>query len=127
MTRRQVNRLTAKPFRPTASDVRRWTQVINCILFHGELPPYRKIKVRRLHAKYALVQCHEGRQKNYCNIEIHNRFDTFGCFFSILAHELIHVADFMHYGDTKRPDHGRFFFSHRELMKNIGLRLGCGY
>jgi len=126
MTKRQQARLKRRPFHPTITDVRRWTAVLNCILFGGNLPAYRQITVRRMKA-YAQVHCQEGKRTNYCTLEIHNRFPTFGAFFSVLAHELVHVADYMHYGDIDRPDHGRFFFSHRELFRSIGLRLHRGY
>jgi hypothetical protein len=119
-------RLDSKPYRPYKTDVKRWTAVLNHLLFQGELPPYRTITLRKM-KYFAMVECHESKRSRYCSIELRDEFSSFGAFFSILAHELVHVADWVQRGTTQCADHGKFFYSHREMLKTLGIRLQRTY
>lgn len=120
------SKLLDTPYCPTISDCYRWTEILNQIIFGGKVAKYRKIIVRRLHNQWAY--CHYGkspvRQIKQCDLVIHNRFPSFSAFYSILAHELIHLCE---YYETEQIAHGKFFYSHREMLANIGIRLTTSY
>ena len=119
-------RLDAKPYRPYKTDVKRWTEVLNHLLYQGQLPPYRQITIRRMKS-YAEIEWYEGKRGRYCNIAIRDKFSSFGVFFSVLAHEIVHLADWVERGTTQSADHGKFFFSHKERLKDIGVKLASTY
>jgi hypothetical protein len=114
-----------KPYRPTIADVRRWSQLLNHIMFHGHLPKWRKVQVRRLRGVYAWCEGDiNGHGKKYCDLTIHQRFDSFAAFYSVLAHELCHFAEFQQLDDMQ---HGEFFCSHKEMLAGFGIRLNTSY
>lgn len=118
--------LLATPFNPTIIDCHRWTEILNCIMFHGKVPKYRTIKVKRLRKNYAWCIGRETpvRKKKYCDLIVHNTYDSFSAFYSILAHELIHAAEYHEFGAIS---HGDFFYSHTEMLANIGVKLKISY
>jgi hypothetical protein len=127
MTRRKANkvvassRLDATPFCPTIADCKRWTEVLNYIMFQGQIPKYREITVRPMRKAYAWCHGkHDRRGKKYCNLEVDIKFDSFAAFYSILAHELCHAAEWHEMEDI---NHGNFFYSHREMLEKIGIKL----
>lgn len=64
------------------------------------------------------------RKKKNCDLIIHEKFDSFAAFYSILAHELIHAAEFHEFEEIK---HGKFFFSHKEMLASVGIKLNSCY
>lgn len=115
----------ATPFRPTRADWRRWSAVLNYIVFDGKIPPYRKITVRRLRGTYAYFISHETSQgRKYGELHMTPRFLSFQSFLSVLAHELCHYAEWMSLETTR---HGAFFYSHREILALLGIRLARSY
>ncbi len=116
-----LSNLECKPFYPTITDCKIWSQVLNQLLYHGQLPPYKKVTVRRLRGCYAYVQGEiTKRNKRYCTLTIHNRFESFASFYSILCHELVHHKEFYEIGEI---NHGEFFYSHQEMLSILGIKL----
>ena len=116
-----ASNMSATPFCPTIADCMRWTEVLNHIMFRGLVPKWRKITVKRLRAWAYCIGCTTPkRKKKYCNLEMNEKFESFAAFYSVLAHELCHCAEFHELEEIK---HGSFFFSHKEMLANIGIKL----
>lgn len=131
MTRQKVKKvisssnLSAEPYFPSISDCQRWTEVLNHIMFRGQVPKYRKITIRRLRKAYAwCVGNTTKRGKRSCDLIVHEKFDSFSAFYSVLAHELVHAAE---YHELEEMNHGKFFFSHKEMLKDFGIKLRACY
>ena len=118
--------LSATPFYPTIADCQRWTEVLNHIMFHGAVPKYRKITIKRLRKTYAwcVGNTTPKRKKKRCDLIMHEKFDSFAAFYSILAHELCHAAE---YHELEEIKHGNFFFSHKEMLATVGIKLKSCY
>lgn len=113
------------PFRPTTSDCHYWIGVINQLIFNGSLPRFKTIKVRRMFKYWAWVLGDEGKKGRWCSIEMNSISPNFSAFFSILAHECIHSAE---YHQMKTINHGKFFHSHKHLLKSVcGAALRTSY
>jgi len=118
--------LSATPYYPSVADCQRWTEVLNHIMFQGAVPKYRKITIKRLRKTYAwcVGSITPVRQKKNCDLIIHEKFDSFAAFYSILAHELVHAAEYHELDEIK---HGKFFFSHKEMLATVGIKLHVCY
>lgn len=118
--------LSATPYYPTIADCQRWTEVLNHIMFQGAVPKYRKITIKRLRKTYAwcVGSTTPKRKKKNCDLIIHEKFDSFAAFYSILAHELCHAAEYHEVGEIQ---HGNFFFSHKEMLAGVGIKLKSCY
>lgn len=116
--------LDAVPFCPTKADVKRWTELISFIMFEGRVPKWREITIRRMRF-YGQCHGHIGPKKRYCTLEMRDKYESFAAFYSILAHEICHFAEWMELGTMS---HGRFFYSHQEMAKStLGLKLRAMY
>jgi hypothetical protein len=131
MTKKNINKvlsstnLSATPYYPSIADCHRWAEVLNHIMFDGKLPKFKKVIVRPLRKVYAWCEGNTTKRgKKYCVLTVTNKFESFAAFYSILAHELCHQAEFMEMDDI---NHGRFFFSHKEMLKNYGIALRSCY
>jgi hypothetical protein len=127
MTSQKVKKIlctdfSATPYYPTIADCIRWTEVLNHIMFHGTLPKWRKITVRQIRKNWAWCVGHTSpvRKKKSCELIINNKFPSFAAFYSVLAHELCHVAE---YHELEELKHGKFFYSHKEMLAQFGIRL----
>jgi hypothetical protein len=112
------------PFYPTISDVKRWSDVLNFIMFDGKVTKWGKIKVRRMKSYAWCEPYYNGHRKPKCELNIRNKFASFSMFYSVLAHEMVHLAEFTKLGELK---HGDFFFDHKEMLANIGIKLRVKY
>ena len=122
--KKSMQKINSKPFYPTITDVRRWTEILNYIMFEGRLPKWGKIVVRLMKDYGWCVPYWDGRNRPRCEIHIRHKFTSFSAFYSVLAHELIHYAQFFELNDI---NHGEFFYSHREMLKQIGIKLQSRY
>jgi hypothetical protein len=131
MTRRKVKktvsslkRLEATPFYPTVADVKRWTEVLGYIMFDGKLPKWGKINVRLMRDFGWCIPYYDGRGHGKCELHIRNKFISFAAFYSVLAHEILHLAEFHELGTV---NHGKFFWSHKEQLRRYGIKLKSKY
>lgn len=121
-----TSNMSATPFYPTIADCVRWTEVLNHIMFRGAVPKYRKITIKRLRKAwaYCVGNTTPKRKKKYCDLEMSEKFESFAAFYSILAHELCHAAE---YHELEEIKHGSFFFSHKEMLATVGIKLKSCY
>ena len=131
MTSQKVKKIlttnfSATPYYPTIADCIRWTEVLNHIMFHGSVPKWRKITVRRIRGNWGwcIGSTSPKRKKKSCELIINEKFPSFAAFYSVLAHELVHSAE---YHQTGTIDHGDFFMSHQEMLANFGIKLKESY
>jgi len=117
-------KLNATPFRPSIADVKRWTDVLNFIMFEGKSLKWGRIQVRPMRDFAWSVPYFDGRNKRRCELHIRNRFKSFSMFYSVLCHELLHLAEYHELGTI---NHGDFFYSHREMLAKIGIKLQARY
>lgn len=120
-----LTKLSDTPFHPTIADCHRWTEILNHIMFRGVVPKYRKISVRKMHKfAWCIGKTTPKRKKKYCELIIKDTFESFAAFYSVLAHELCHAAEYHEIGEI---NHGKFFYSHREMLAIIGIKLRSRY
>jgi hypothetical protein len=120
-----ASNMSATPFHPTIADCVRWSEVLNYIMFDGALPKWRKITVKKLRAwAYCIGNTTPKRKKKYCTLEMNDKFDSFAAFYSVLAHEMCHAAE---YHELEEIKHGSFFLSHKEMLAGVGIKLKLCY
>jgi predicted metal-dependent hydrolase len=120
-----IENISSTPFYPTVADCKRWTEILNQLIFQGTAPKYKKITVRTLRGQYAYCEGDEtSNGKRYCNLTVHNKFDSFASFYCVLVHELIHLAEYHKLG---KITHGDYFYSHTEMLSDAGIKLRTAY
>jgi hypothetical protein len=130
MTRQKVkkvlasSRLDATPFYPSTADVKRWSEVLNVIMFEGKLPKWGKIYVRPMKDYGWCIPYWNGHGHRRAELHIRHKHISFAGFYSILAHELCHLAEWHELGTLH---HGKFFWSHKEQLRKFGIKLKCPY
>jgi hypothetical protein len=95
-------------------------------MFQGTVPKYRKITIKKLKNTWAwcVGNTTPKRKKKYCDLIMADQFDSFAAFYSVLAHELCHAAE---YHEVEEIKHGNFFFSHKEMLAEVGIKLRSCY
>ena len=110
--------ITTTPFTVTMQDCRYWTFVITHLAFGGELPPFRRIYIKKLKS---WGYCHgrtaqRGKKNRYSELYMCNEYPNFSHFFTVLIHETAHHADWVHTGVMT---HGPKFFEWRKRLACI--------
>ena len=125
---KQTFRLTdisEQPFNPTKQDCRWWCTVINSLIFDGELKPFRKIEIRKMKSwGYCLGKGQKSRHGRYAELWMADTYPSFSFFFSILAHELVHMYQFCAVGDMT---HGPTFFKWSPKFRKVCIPLQHKY
>jgi len=132
MTKKQVTMVLASsnmhttPFCPTIADCNLWFNLLNHLMFEGTLPKFRKITVRRLRSTFAWCEGMETpiRHRKYTLLVMNNKFKSFGAFYAILAHEMVHSHEFH---ERNVIAHGPYFYSHKEMLREYGIKLAATY
>jgi len=114
------------PYKPTKADVRRWSEFVNWIMFEGKLPKWKDIQIGGVSKKFfGFCEGHTNKRgTRYCNLLLRAEYESFPAFYTILVHEMVHAAQWYEVG---KMNHGKFFYSHREFLKGIGIRLQHRY
>lgn len=113
----------AKPgaYRPTVSEVIFWYDTFNYQIFKNELPKLDCVDITRTRGYWA-----EAQVQRYDNQDLHVRikasthFQSYKEFIEIMAHEMVHVWEFITFGNM---GHGERFFSWQSKLKGYGLDL----
>ena len=116
-----LQKIAAVPFYPTPRDCRVWSQFINQLTFGGKLPKWKNIRVTNLHRAYAWCEAKDtpsGLPR--CHLLIHRKFPSFSTFFMVLAHELIHYAEYVEF---RKLTHGKYFQTHKTIFQKYGIRI----
>ena len=113
---------TKNRFIPTLEDSLYWIKTINDELFKGRLPDFHEIEIRRRHGCWAecmvyITDC--GETHKYV-LSLNHRMNSKKHFIQILAHEMVHLWQFMNYGSM---DHGESFKSWKETFQEHDILL----
>ena len=117
-------RFNSKPFFPRKVDCRRWTAILNAVIFEGKVPPYRAIHIHKMKCFGRFSGYVNSKGKRYGELEMNDSFTSFKSFFSILSHELCHACD---YSENETCTHGDFFYSHKQILAKFGVKLNVEY
>lgn len=108
-------------YKPTKLKVTRWFNMLNREVFWNELPPFRKIVVKKLEGCWGECSGEYDRKDNpYCNLYLNNKFPNRTDFIQTLAHECVH-----HYQHVFLEDmsHGNSFFEWKKRFNQFELNL----
>lgn len=141
-------------FKPTRKEIAKWFERINSVVFRGQIyTTFGRIEIRRRHGIWAeysgwtdprrnapgrcqIIQespalrdseCVLGRPSAICGLlSITNRFPTERVFVEVLAHEMVHLYQFLH--STPRfsfdaVSHGKSFHAWKPTFEKCGLKL----
>lgn len=109
-------------FEPTAHQAKIWFHKLNKTVFDGEIDQVPEIEVRRRYKIWAEAsRTHADVDGNFdTHISLTNRFRSKEHFLSVLAHEMVHLYQFM-VGDT--GNHNELFYSFRDKFEENNLLL----
>jgi hypothetical protein len=121
-----------KAYKPNIRDVRIWFNVLNEIIFDGEIHKFRYV-----HIKYVRGQCaacvphytdkmHEDDEHlRWCSLELNPRFRNFKTFLAVLAHEMVHSCEFIN--EEKEMSHGPSFFKWKHRIEEFGIPFSIAF
>ncbi len=106
-------------FEVEQDDLDYWFNVINEEIFEGDCPSPHLMLVKRQRGSWGYVKQAEFDGKHWVALFMSPKFPTLAAFIQILAHEMIHVWQFMKLGDT--GSHNKHFYSWRDRFKELCL------
>ena len=119
----QVETLNDKgPYRTSRRAIDLWFRYINRAVFNNQLPNFDKITIKKwLKKAMAQVCAYPDKNPKRFELEMIREYRTKKDFIETLAHEMIHLYQFVLKKDT--GNHNRIFYSFRSKFKFIGLGL----
>lgn len=143
-----------KNFKPRKHDINEWFERINTLVFRGRIyTTFGRVEIRRRHGVWAeysgwldyrrngACKCKVlqefpayrnrpnvlGRQGTICGLlSITNRFPNKRMFIEVLAHEMVHLYQFLHASPPfsyRSVSHGKTFHSWKPTFEKYGLKL----
>ena len=112
-------------FEVEQTDLDYWFNVINEEVFDGCCPSPHLMLVKRQRGSWGYVKQAEYGGKHWVALFMSPKFPTLAAFIQILAHEMVHVWQFLKLGDT--GSHNKHFYSWRDRFKEFGLDLRRNY
>ena len=143
-----------KNFKPSRKEIKYWFERINAAVFHGRIyATFGRIEIRRRHrvwAEYSGWIDPRGNEKGRCKIlqelppfrlrpcilgrritlygtlSITNRFPSKRTFIEVLAHEMVHLHQFLYATPPfsyNSVSHGKSFHAWRPTFEKYGLKL----
>jgi len=141
-------------YTPTKKEIQHWFKIINTHVFHGRIyATFGRIEIRRRHGVWAeysgwidprrnaparckiLEECPAfglrprilNRPVSLCGLlSITNRFPNKRVFVEVLAHEMVHLFQFLHASPPfsyRAVSHGKTFHAWKPTFESHGLRL----
>jgi len=111
-------------YKPTVRSVRRAYTQLNRLLFRDRLPASRLIDVRISYIKLPWWAYCQHRDSRGFKIHLLPSYRSRDFFMSILAHEMVHVDQYIRY---QNMTHGPTFFRFRKVFQRNGLVLKRAY
>lgn len=120
--RKQLRELSfeKQKFKPTVNDIDRWFTILNEQLFGNKLLEFGSVKVKRHKHVHAFFHYWPKKENKPTELSMNRIFDNERLFVEILAHEMIHLFQYM-YGEPL--GHGPSFWVWRDNFKLKGLTL----
>ena len=112
-------------FEVEQTDLDYWFDLINKEVFDGICPSPHIMVVKRQRGSWGYVKQDEFGGKSWVGLFMSPKFPSLAAFIQILAHEMIHVWQFLTVEDT--GNHNKNFYSWRDRFKEFGLDLRRNY
>lgn len=125
-------RKETQTFEPTTADVLYWTDIIASVVFRRyKLRPFSEITISKFDKVWARIKAEsidnaQGVPKTPIGVRtifslaLCSRFPSKATFINVLAHELIHMQEFLH---DETMTHGKSFWKWKPIFKKYGLKL----
>lgn len=114
------------PYRVTNDAARYWFRIINHCVWHDQLPDFDTIQIRPFVKNWAMcIEDTDNPEQTKYRLAINIYFPSFKLFLDVLAHEMVHLHQFM-IGDTGEH-HGETFWVWEFPLAEHGLTLTRTY
>jgi predicted metal-dependent hydrolase len=108
------------PFRVTNDAVKYWFRILNHEIWQGQLPMFNTIQIRPFVKNWAMcIEDTDTPQTKY-RLAIDIEFPSFELFVNVLAHEMIHLHQFINHEDDEHDDS---FWKWESKFASHGLKL----
>ena len=111
-------------YKPTVRSVRRAYTQLNRLLFKDQLPPSRSVVIKISYIKLPWWAYCQHRDCEGFRIHLLPRYRSRDFFISILAHEMVHIDEYMRH---QNMTHGPTFFRFRKIFHRNGILLKRAY
>ena len=118
-----------RKYKTTYKDIKKYFNVINKALFKNLLQPFNDIQIKKIYKDESKKFCYgqvttwvwerKGTQQFW--LEMLPTYRNKKEFVETLAHEMIHLWQMNHKGDT--GNHNKLFYSFRPKLNKLGLDL----
>ena len=118
-----------RKYKTTYKDIKKYFNVINKALFKNILQPFNDIQIKKIYKDKSKKFCYgqvttwvwerKGTQQFW--LEMLPTYRNKKEFVETLAHEMIHLWQMNHKGDT--GNHNKLFYSFRPKLNKLGLDL----
>ena len=118
-----------RKYKTTYKDIKKYFNVINKALFKNVLQPFNDIQIKKIYKDETKKFCYgqvttwvwerKGTQQFW--LEMLPTYRNKKEFVETLAHEMIHLWQMNHKGDT--GNHNKLFYSFRPKLNRLGLDL----
>ena len=118
-----------RKYKTTYKDIKKYFNVINKALFKNVLQPFNDIQIKKIYKDESKKFCYgqvttwvwerKGTQQFW--LEMLPTYRNKKEFVETLAHEMIHLWQMNHKGDT--GNHNKLFYSFRPKLNRLGLDL----
>ena len=118
-----------RKYKTTYKDIKKYFKVLNKALFKNILQPFNDIQIKKIYKDESKKFCYgqvttwmwerKGTQQFW--LEMLPTYRNKKEFVETLAHEMIHLWQMNHVGDT--GNHNKLFYSFRPKLNKLGLDL----
>ena len=118
-----------RKYKTTYKDIKKYFKVLNKALFKNILQPFNDIQIKKIYKDESKKFCYgqvttwmwerKGTQQFW--LEMLPTYRNKKEFVETLAHEMIHLWQMNHIGDT--GNHNKLFYSFRPKLNRLGLDL----
>lgn len=113
------------PYRVTNDAVKYWFRIINHEIWQDQLPMFNTIQIRPFVKNWAMcIEDSDNPEKIRYKLAIDHVFPSFQLFLDVLAHEMVHLYQFVEDDDT---EHGDSFWEWEYILAEHGLTLSQTY
>ena len=125
----ELAEVKTRKYKTTYKDIKKYFNVINKALFKNVLQPFNDIQIKKIYKDESKKFCYgqvttwvwerKGTQQFW--LEMLPTYRNKKEFVETLAHEMIHLWQMNHKGDT--GNHNKLFYSFRPKLNKLGLDL----
>ena len=113
-----------RKYKTTYTDIKKYFKMLNLGIFDNKLSSFNQIEIKELKYSKCMGQViqFEWKRKGtkLYKLEMDRQYDTKKDFLETLAHEMVHLYQFLT-NDT--GNHNKLFYSFAPKLKYIGLKL----